>query len=201
MGDGDKMQKKAAHIKYVTNINNNRQKNALYYGVEIHSFLDLEGTDTGVLCEKSKFVGADMNLNGDGFTYVPRNGIVVLGLLKTIVPSGKPEDVARYISENNFVFLYPQKVPEIIPIIAPELITKLNALHAYYPTTNLFASDNAGLEVQYLADTKLYIDSKLQSLVAQYHANQAAMLSLMPLETQATMIENDTDNILSQEGI
>ena len=195
------MQKKAAHIKYVTNINNNRQKNALYYGVEIHSFFDLEGTDTGVLCEKSKFVGADMNLNGDGFTYVPRNGIVVLGLLKTIVPSGKPEDVARYINENNFVFLYPQKVPEIIPIIAPELITKLNALHAYYPTTNLFASDNAGLEVQYLADTKLYIDSKLQSLVAQYQANQAALLSLMPLETQATMIENDTDNILSQEGI
>lgn len=193
--------KKAAHIKYVTNINNNRQKNALYYGVEIHSFLDLEGTDTGVLCEKSKFVGADMNLNGDGFTYVPRNGIVVLGLLKTIVPSGKPEDVTRYINENNFVFLYPQKVPEIIPIIAPELITKLNALHAYYPTTNLFASDNAGLEVQYLADTKLYIDSKLQSLVAQYQANQAALLSLMPLETQATMIENDTDNILSQEGI
>lgn len=193
--------KKAAHIKYVTNINNNRQKNALYYGVEIHSFLDLEDTDTGVLCEKSKFVGADMNLNGDGFTYVPRNGIVVLGLLKTIVPSGNPEDVARYINENNFVFLYPQKVPEIIPIIAPELITKLNALHAYYPTTNLFASDNAGLEVQYLADTKLYIDSKLQSLVAQYQANQAALLSLMPLETQATMIENDTDNILSQEGI
>lgn len=193
--------KKAAHIKYVTNISNNRQKNALYYGVEILSFLDLEGTDTGVLCEKSKFVGADMNLNGDGFTYVPRNGIVVLGLLKTIVPSGKPEDVARYINENNFVFLYSQKVPEIIPIIAPELITKLNALHAYYPTTNLFASDNAGLEVQYLADTKLYIDSKLQSLVAQYQANQAALLSLMPLETQATMIENDTDNILSQEGI
>lgn len=193
--------KKAAHIKYVANINNNRQKNALYYGVEIYGFLDLKGTDTGVLCEKSKFVGADMNLNGDSFTYVSGNGVVVLGLLKTIVPSGKPEDVERYINENNFVFLYPQKVPEIIPIIAPELITKLNALHAYYPTTNLFASDNAGLEVQYLADTKLYIDSKLQSLVAQYQANQAALLSLMPLETQATMIENDTDDILSQEGI
>lgn len=55
--------------------------------------------------------------------------------------------------------------------------------------------------MRYLADTKLYIDNKLQSLVAQYHANQAALLSLMPLETQATMIENDTDNILSQEGI
>lgn len=85
--------------------------------------------------------------------------------------------------------------------LSPELIAVYQKLHTYYPTTNLFASDNAGLEVQYLADTKLYIDSKLQSLVAQYHANQAATLSLMPLETQATMIQNDTDNILSQEGI
>lgn len=85
--------------------------------------------------------------------------------------------------------------------LTPDLIAKFEQLHTYYPTTNIFASDNAGVDVQYLADTKLYIDSKLQSLVAQYHANQAAMLSLMPLETQATMIENDTDNILSQEGI
>ena len=85
--------------------------------------------------------------------------------------------------------------------LTPDLIAKFEQLHTYYPTTNLFASDNAGVEMRYLADTKLYIDSKLQSLVAQYHANQAAMLSLMPLETQATMIENDTDSILSQEGI
>ena len=55
--------------------------------------------------------------------------------------------------------------------------------------------------MQYLADTQLYIDGKLQSLVAQYHANQAAVLSLMPLETQAEMIQNDTNNILLQEGI
>lgn len=85
--------------------------------------------------------------------------------------------------------------------LTPDLIAKFEQLHTYYPTTNLFASDNAGVEMRYLADTKLYIDNKLQSLVAQYHANQAAMLSLMSLETQATMIGNDTDNILSQEGI
>lgn len=85
--------------------------------------------------------------------------------------------------------------------LTPDLIAKFEQLHTYYPTTNLFASDNAGVEMRYLADTKLYIDNKLQFLVAQYHANQAATLSLMPLETQATMIGNDTDNILSQEGI
>ena len=85
--------------------------------------------------------------------------------------------------------------------LSPELIATYQKLHTYYPTTNLFTNDDAGLEVQYLADTKLYIDSKLQSLVAQYHANQAVTLSLMPLETQAEMIQNDTNNILLQEGI
>lgn len=107
----------------------------------------------------------------------------------------------EWISNNDLYFIAQLVTPATTPITDPELIVKLNALHTYYGITNLFCTDNAGQRIQYLADTKLYIDNKLQSLVAQYHANQAAMLSLMPLETQATMIENDTDNILSQEGI
>lgn len=107
----------------------------------------------------------------------------------------------EWISNNDLYFIAQLVTPATTPITDPELIVKLNALHTYYGITNLFCTDNAGQRIQYLADTKLYIDNKLQSLVAQYHANQAAMLSLMPLETQATMIGNDTDNILSQEGI
>lgn len=107
----------------------------------------------------------------------------------------------EWISSNDIYFIAQLVTPATTPITDPELIVKLNALHTYYGITNLFCTDNAGQRIQYLADTKLYIDSKLQSLVAQYHANQAAVLSLMPLETQATMIQNDTDNILSQEGI
>lgn len=48
--------------------------------------------------------------------------------------------------------------------LSPELIAAYQKLHTYYPTTNLFASDNAGVEVKYLADTKTYIDNKIQSL-------------------------------------
>lgn len=107
----------------------------------------------------------------------------------------------EWISNNDLYFIAQLVTPATTPITDPELIVKLNALHTYYGITNLFCTDNAGQRIQYLADTKLYIDNKLQSLVAQYHANQAATLSLMPLETQATMIGNDTDNILSQEGI
>lgn len=47
------------------------------------------------------------------------------------------------------------------PITDPELIAKLNALHTYYGITNLFCTDNAGQQMQYLADTELYIDNKL----------------------------------------
>lgn len=107
----------------------------------------------------------------------------------------------EWISNNDLYFIAQLVTPATTPITDPELIVKLNALHTYYGITNLFCTDNAGQRIQYLADTKLYIDSKLQSLVAQYHANQVATLSLMPLETQATMIQNDTNNILSQEGI
>lgn len=115
-------------------------------------------------------------------------------------PINSLEIFQSLISETSAEIIYLLATP-IEHDLTPELIAKFEQLHTYYPTTNLFASDNAGVEVQYLADTKLYIDGKLKSLVTQYHANQAATLSLMPLETQATMIQNDTDNILLQEGI
>ena len=115
-------------------------------------------------------------------------------------PINSLEIFQSLISETSAEIIYLLATP-IEHDLTPELIAKFEQLHTYYPTTNLFASDNAGVEVQYLADTKLYIDGKLQSLVAQYHANQAAVLSLMPLETQAEMIQNDTNNILLQEGI
>ena len=115
-------------------------------------------------------------------------------------PINSLEIFQSLISETSAEIIYLLATP-IEHDLSPELIADYQKLHTYYPVTNLFASDNAGLEVQYLADTKLYIDKKLQSLVAQYHANQAATLSLMPLETQAEMIQNDTNNILLQEGI
>lgn len=47
---------------------------------------------------------------------------------------------------------------------------------------------------------KNYIDNKISanvaSIISQYQTNVANLLSLMPLETQATMIANDTNNIL-----
>ena len=55
---------------------------------------------------------------------------------------------------------------------------------------------NADMQLDYVADTKLYTDKKIKELVTANTQKTANLLSLMPLETQAAMIDNDTNNIL-----
>ena len=52
------------------------------------------------------------------------------------------------------------------------------------------------MQLDYVADTKLYIDKKIKELVTANTQKTANLLSLMPLSTQAAMVENDTNNIL-----
>lgn len=72
----------------------------------------------------------------------------------------------------------------------------LNALHTYYPNTTVTNSEDAHMEVQYVADTKTYIDKKLQEIVTAHMQGIANLLSLMPLSVQAGMVETDVNNIL-----
>lgn len=80
----------------------------------------------------------------------------------------------------------------------------IRALKTYYPTTVITADGgelDPDIKVTYTADTKSYIDNKVSakvaSIIRQYRLNTANLLSLMPMETQATMIESDTNNILN----
>ena len=98
--------------------------------------------------------------------------------------------------------LYKLKEPEFVPLPQPEQ-NAIRALTTYYPTTVIMVDGGEVIptvEVTYTADTKNYIDGKLSAKVAsvlrQYQADTVNLLSLMPMETQATMIENDTNNIL-----
>lgn len=92
---------------------------------------------------------------------------------------------------------------EFVPLPQSEQ-NAIRTLKTYYPTT-VITVDGGGLDpdikVTYTADTKNYIDGKVSAKVAsilrQYQADTANLLSLMPMETQATMIENDTNNILN----
>lgn len=78
---------------------------------------------------------------------------------KTIMPT--VEELKIFLKENSTEFIGELADFVRIPITDPDLIAKLNALHTYYSITNLFCTDNAGQQMQYLADTKLYIDNKL----------------------------------------
>lgn len=80
-----------------------------------------------------------------------------------------------------------------------EMQSVLNALHTNYPTTIISNSEDMEMELSYVADTKNYTDRKIEEAVSVQIQNLANLLSLMPLSTQAAMIEADTNNILDME--
>nr|DAW85222.1 MAG TPA: hypothetical protein [Bacteriophage sp.] len=109
------------------------------------------------------------------------------------------ETLRTWLSKNNLDVYYFSKESEFVQL-PEETQIALNSLHTNYPTTIITNSEDCEMEVEYVCDTKNYIDNKISanvaSIISQYRTNVANLLSLMPLETQATMIANDTNNIL-----
>ena len=54
------------------------------------------------------------------------------------------------------------------------------------------------MKVTYLADSKNYIDNQLAIQAQAQETAMINMLLLLPDETQAAMIENDTNNLLTE---
>ena len=100
-----------------------------------------------------------------------------------------------WLSQNPVTVQYALKEPIVEP-----LPTEIKELFTYYPITVISNDQNCGIEVEYVADTKLYTDNKIAenvaSVISQYQTNVVNLLSLMPLSVQAGMVENDTNNIL-----
>ncbi len=88
---------------------------------------------------------------------------------------------------------------EIWEPLPEEMQSALNTLHTNYPTTIISNSEDTEMQLTYVADTKNYTDRKIEEAVSAQTQNLANLLSLMPLSTQAAMIENDTNNILDME--
>lgn len=122
----------------------------------------------------------------------------------------KDEKIAAYktylVGEHEkgtpYEIVYQSLEPEFVPLPQSEQ-NAIRALKTYYPTTVITVDGgevDPDIKVTYTADTKNYIDGKVSAKVAsilrQYQADTANLLSLMPMETQAAMIENDTNNIL-----
>lgn len=132
------------------------------------------GKETGIyLSETVHIIVTDMNINSleNWKTWLQANPITVA--YKTAEETWEP-------------------LPE-------ETQLALNALHTNYPTTVVSNSENMEMELSYVADTKNYTDRKIEEAVTAQVQNLANLLSLMPLSTQAAMIEADTNNILDME--
>lgn len=125
-----------------------------------------------------------------------------------IIDSYNSEQIdAEYMSSTGSLtvgatVLHKLKNAEFVPLPQSEQ-NAIRALKTYYPTTVITVDGgelDPDIKVTYTADTKNYIDNKVSakvaSIIRQYRLNTANLLSLMPMETQAAMIENDTNNIL-----
>lgn len=152
----------------------------------------------------SELLGYDYSSVG----YKKDTGISInnLGILCITLPEGVEltlDAYKQYLADNPLHVLYKDDSEEFIPLPQSEQ-NAIRALKAYYPTTVITADGgelDPDIKVTYTADTKNYIDGKVSAKVAsilrQYQADTANLLSLMPMETQATVIENDTNNILN----
>lgn len=152
----------------------------------------------------SELLGYDYSSAG----YKKDTGISInnLGILCITLPEEVEltlDAYKQYLADNPLHVLYKDDSEEFVPLPQSEQ-NAIRALKAYYPTTVITADGgelDPDIKATYTADTKNYIDGKVSAKVAsilrQYQADTANLLSLMPMETQATMIENDMNNILN----
>ena len=111
---------------------------------------------------------------------------------------GEIQDVAwakKKLTENPIEIAYVLEKP-LVTDLSPEILKQIKPLYSNKPTTVVINDVDAGMEVSYVADTKNYTDRKIEEAVSAQTQNLANLLSLMPLSTQAAMIETDTNNIL-----
>lgn len=86
------------------------------------------------------------------------------------------EELKEWLVTSPIIFYYPLVTPIETPI-PEETLQAYRALHLYHPNTNIFATDNAGLSAQYVADTQIFIQNLLAD-IASIHAVQDAGLGL-----------------------
>lgn len=110
------------------------------------------------------------------------------------------EDYVNYFGENDDKVIYNSTDQEFVPL-PQEQQDAIRALATYYPTTVVSNSEDMEMELTYVADTKNYTDRKIEQAVSAQIQNRANLLSLMPDDVQAAMIENDTNRILESEVV
>ena len=89
----------------------------------------------------------------------------------------------------------------VSPIETPLTESELSAyqsLHSNYLVTTVLNDVGAHMEFSYNADSKNYIAAEHAKMEAAFDAKLAEIIALLPAETQAAMIENETTNLLNE---
>lgn len=126
--------------------------------------------------------------------YVDQGGIYVFVPIEELDTQDE-YGVKSWLISKNAEFLYALKEPIRTPLTAEE-IAEIEKLQTFNPITNISNDADCGMSVTYLADSKLYIDNQLALQAQAREEEMMSMFLLLPEETQAAMIENDTNNLL-----
>ena len=106
---------------------------------------------TGAKQHGGNEVDTGIAVTNDHSIYISISGITTLTDLKT------------WLATNEVYVSYALIEPNYYDLTAEELAT-FATLHTNYPNTTVYNDAGAGMEVKYVADTKLYIDKKFAEL-------------------------------------
>lgn len=156
-----------ASISNAVSISNARQVNPKYFGCENNSYRnELIGYDSNIMCDKLVALEVNKNkIDGSQITIVSNQGYIVFGIQKSAVSEETISAVSEYLRQNPIMVTYGLNAP-VETDLTPEQLAAYAALTTYKPNTTVTtdSSPAAGIEVNYVADTKTYIDNKIAAI-------------------------------------
>ena len=131
-----------------------------------------------------------------GGTYSQQNSYTITNNAIYVSLSGTEtlEEIKEYLSTKPMTVLATLAEPIETPLTAEEIAE----IETFYSVTNISNDFDCGMKVTYVADSKNYIDNQLAKMEQAREQTMMSMFLLLPEETQATMIENDVNNLLTE---
>ena len=178
--------------KYIEDLAEIIRDNTPIYGTEQKYF--------NVLFENEKFDYSMKKVVSETGSYKVNKELYTIDVKEnTFLIKINADDTIQTAKEHlHYSVMYNTTQTEFVPLPQLEQDT-IRALQTYYPTTVVSNSEDTEMQLTYVADTKNYTDRKIEEAVTAQVQNLANLLSLMPLATQAALIENDTNRILESE--
>lgn len=178
--------------KYIEDLAEIIRDNTPIYGTEQKYF--------NVLFENEKFDYSMKKVVSETGSYKVNKELYTIDVKEnTFLIKINADDTIQTAKEHlHYSVMYNTTQTEFVPLPRQEQ-EAIRALQTYYPTTVVSNSEDMEMKLSYVADTKNYTDRKIEEAVSVQIQSLANLLSLMPLSTQAAMIEADTNNILDME--